>query len=44
MEKVNIDEVALKARVGDLAYEVLRNAATERPFTGEYTDTEVVGS
>ena len=44
MEKVNIDEAALKARVGDLAYDVLRNAATERPFTGEYTDTELVGS
>ena len=44
MEKVNIDEAALKARVGDLAYEVLRNAATERPFTGEYTDTELVVS
>jgi peptide-methionine (R)-S-oxide reductase len=43
MEKVNIDEAALKARVGDLAYDVLRNAATERPFTGEYTDTELVG-
>ena len=40
----DIDEAALKARVGDLAYDVLRNAATERPFTGEYTDTELVGS
>ena len=44
MEKVTIDEAALKARVGDLAYDVLRNSATERPFTGEYTDTELVGS
>jgi peptide-methionine (R)-S-oxide reductase len=44
MEKVSIDEAALKARVGDLAYDVLRNASTERPFTGEYTDTELVGS
>ena len=44
MERVTIDEAALKARVGDLAYDVLRNAATERPFTGEYTDTELVGS
>jgi len=44
MEKVNIDEAALKARVGDLAYDVLRNAGTEAPFTGEYTDTEVVGA
>ena len=44
MEKVTIDEAALKARVGDLAYDVLRHAGTEAPFTGEYTDTEVVGS
>ncbi len=26
----------LRARIGDLAYEVTRNAATERTFTGEY--------
>jgi peptide-methionine (R)-S-oxide reductase len=44
MEKVTIDEAALKARVGESAYDVLRNAATELPFTGEYTDTELVGS
>ena len=43
MEKVTIDEAALKARVGELAYDVLRNAATERPFTGEYTDEESIG-
>ena len=44
MEKVTIDEEALRARVGESAYDVLRNAATELPFTGEYTDTELVGS
>jgi peptide-methionine (R)-S-oxide reductase len=44
MEKVTIDEEALKARVGDSAYDVLRNSATELPFTGEYTDSELVGS
>lgn len=44
MEKVTIDEEALKARVGESAYDVLRNAATELPFTGEYTDSELVGS
>ena len=42
-KKVEIDEVALKARLDPLSYEVLRNAATERPFTGEYTDSETVG-
>ena len=26
----------LRERIGDLAYEVTQNAATERPFTGEY--------
>jgi len=44
MEKVTIDEEALKARVGESAYDVLRNSATELPFTGEYTDSELVGS
>ncbi len=42
-KKVEIDEVALKARLDPLSYEVLRNAATERPFTGEYTDSKTVG-
>ena len=28
----------LKARIGRLAYDVTQNAATERPFTGEYDD------
>lgn len=26
----------LRQRIGDLAYEVTQNGATERPFTGEY--------
>jgi peptide-methionine (R)-S-oxide reductase len=42
-KKVQIDEAALKARLDPLSYDVLRNAATERAFTGEYTDTETVG-
>ena len=29
-------EADLRARIGDLAYEVTQNAATERAFTGEY--------
>ena len=31
-------EAALRERIGDLAYEVTQNAATERAFTGEYDD------
>jgi peptide-methionine (R)-S-oxide reductase len=40
---VKIDEAALAARVDSLSFEVLRNAATEVAFTGEYTDTETTG-
>ena len=29
-------EEELRARIGDLSFEVTQNAATERPFTGEY--------
>ena len=32
------DGAELRARIGDLAYEVTQNAATERAFTGEYDD------
>ena len=39
-----IDEEELKARLDPLSYEVLRKAATERPFTGEYNDTDTEGS
>ena len=31
-------EAELRERIGDLAYEVTQNAATERPFTGAYDD------
>lgn len=40
---VKIDETALAQKLDPLSYDVLRNAATERPFTGEYTDTDKVG-
>ena len=40
---VVVDEAALRARVDELSFEVLRRAATEQPFVGEYTDTETVG-
>ena len=39
----SIDESELKRRLDPLSYEVLRHGATERPFTGEYTDTETIG-
>ena len=40
---VVIDEHELRSRVDELSFEVLRRAATEQPFVGEYTDTETVG-
>ena len=39
-----IDEATLREQLDPLSYDVLRNAATERPFTGEYNDTDVEGS
>ena len=39
-----IDEVKLAEAIDPLSYDVLRNGATERPFTGEYNDTDTVGS
>ena len=38
---INDDE--LRNRLDSLSYDVLRHAATEHPFTGEYTDTETPG-
>ena len=40
----NLNEEELAAKLDPLSYEVLRKGATERPFTGEYTDTDKVGS
>ena len=40
---VKIDEPDLKNRIDELSYAVLRKAATETAFTGEYTDTETIG-
>jgi peptide-methionine (R)-S-oxide reductase len=42
-KKIQIDEAELKARLDALSYDVLRNAATEAAFSGEYTDTETTG-
>ena len=36
--KIPETDIELRKRIGDLAYEVTQNAATERPFTGEYDD------
>ena len=41
--QVKIDEAELAKRVDPLSYAVLRNAATETAFTGEYTETETIG-
>jgi len=38
-----INEEELKKRLDNLSFNVLRRAATEAPFTGEYTDEESVG-
>ena len=40
----SINEEELRAKLDPLSYAVLREGATERPFTGEYTDAETVGS
>jgi peptide-methionine (R)-S-oxide reductase len=42
-KKIQIDEAELKDRLDPLSYDVLRNAATEAAFSGEYTDTETTG-
>jgi peptide-methionine (R)-S-oxide reductase len=42
-KKVEVNEAELREKLDPLSYEVLRNGATERPFTGEYTDSETVG-
>ena len=44
MTEFQVNEEELKERLDPLSYDVLRNGATERPFTGEYTDTDKVGS
>ena len=41
--KVQVDEKELASRIDPLSFDVLRKAATETAFTGEYTDTETIG-
>lgn len=40
---VQLDEAELREKLDSLSYHVLRQAGTERPGTGEYTDTETEG-
>ena len=37
-KRKNEEEKELRSRIGNLSYEVTQNAATERPFTGEYDE------
>jgi peptide-methionine (R)-S-oxide reductase len=43
MEKVERTEAEWRELLSPAEYAVLREAATERAFTGKYTDTETVG-
>jgi peptide-methionine (R)-S-oxide reductase len=43
MDKVNRSEAEWRELLSPDEYQVLRQAGTERPFTGEYTDTEARG-
>ncbi len=43
MEKVVRTEAEWRDLLSPAEYQVLRQAGTERAFTGEYTDTETVG-
>ena len=39
-----INDAELASKLDSLSFDVLRSGATERPFTGEYTDSDKVGS
>ncbi|RRD48032.1 peptide-methionine (R)-S-oxide reductase MsrB [Tessaracoccus sp. OH4464_COT-324] len=39
-----LDDSEWRTKLTDLEYRVLRESGTEAPFTGEYTDTETIGT
>ncbi|MFC4051938.1 peptide-methionine (R)-S-oxide reductase MsrB [Actinomadura syzygii] len=43
MEKIRKSEEEWRAELKPEEFRVLREAGTEKPFTGEYTDTKTVG-
>ncbi|NWN89740.1 MAG: peptide-methionine (R)-S-oxide reductase MsrB [Micrococcaceae bacterium] len=43
-EALSLSDQQWKERLSDEAFQILRQAGTERPYTGEYWDTELAGT